>query len=279
MRNTPVISGLALAALSAAMLVAPASGQQAPQAKQSPLQAACNTAPGAPAGPAPVASVPRGTAANIAAALQNKARPAGDICQDSLRKPADMLAFAGVGPNTTVAEWIPGGGYFTRIFSKAVSAGGHLYVLAATTNANLQGIAADANYGGKVTIVAGTLTSIKPPVPVDVVWTSRNYHDLPVATRTALNKSSFDMLKPGGIYIVLDHSALVGSGDYAVAQRPSLHRIDENFVKLEVMQSGFKYVGESNVLRNADDNRTGGVMDSSIRGDTDQFVLKFQKPR
>jgi len=59
----------------------------------------------------------------------------------------------------------------------------------------------------------------------------------------------------------------------------ALHRIDENLVKLEVIKTGFKLVGESDILRNPNDSRLTKVFDSAIRGDTDQFVLKFQKPK
>jgi len=217
--------------------------------------------------------------AYVTDALANKARPKADTDQDALRKPAEMLAFAGIKPGSTVAEWIPGAGYFTRIFGKAVGSAGHLYTFAQTATPVLTAIQGGPSYGGRVQIIAGDLTAAKAPTPVDVVWTSRNYHDLSADVRGKLNKASFDMLKPGGVYIVLDHSAVVGTGDFAMAPGQGLHRIDENLVKLEVMRAGFKLDGESNTLRNDKDTRTNRVFDSSIRGDTDQFILKFRKPR
>jgi predicted methyltransferase len=235
---------------------------------------------------ATTASVPRGTPKNIADAITAPTRPAADICQDEFRKPAEMLKFAGVGPNSVVAEYIPGAGYFTRIFGKAVSGpNGKLYVLSQTApNAAVNGLATDPAYGGKVNIIVNAnLPAAKPPVPVDVVWTSRNYHDIPTANRAALNKAVFDMLKPGGTYIVLDHSAVPGTGDFAMNQpggaQANLHRIDEMLVRLEVLKAGFKLAGESDVLRNPADTKTSRVFEGSVRGETDQFVLKFQKPR
>ncbi|MEI7932843.1 MAG: methyltransferase, partial [Alphaproteobacteria bacterium] len=231
------------------------------------------------------ASVPKGTAKNIADAITNPARPAADVCQDEFRKPAEMLKFANVTPDTVIAEYIPGAGYFTRIFGKAASGKGHNYVLAqAAPNAAVNALQTDAAYGGKITVmVNANLPSIRPPVPVDLVWTSRNYHDLAGPIREALNKAAFEMLKPGGTYIILDHSAVVGTGDYAMNQiggaQAALHRIDENLVKLEVLKAGFKLVGEDNSLRNPKDTRTTRVFDGTVRGETDQFILKFEKPK
>jgi predicted methyltransferase len=74
---------------------------------------------------------------------------------------------------------------------------------------------------------------------------------------------------------VLDHSAENGSG---IRDTDTLHRIDEAVVKKEVEAAGFKFVGESNVLRNKNDARTLKVFDKEIRGHTDQFILKFRKP-
>jgi len=218
-------------------------------------------------------------------AVAESGRPKADTDRDVHRKPAEMLVYAGIKPGSTVAELIPGGGYFTRVFAKAVGPKGHVYALLSPGRAGapppaVRAIAADARYGGAITVIEGDLTKAATPKPVDVVWTSQNYHDIPAANRAGINTAAFNMLKPGGVYIVLDHSAIVGTGDFAMATpATALHRIDENLVKLEVLKAGFKYAGESDSLRNASDTRLTRVFDSSIRGDTDQFVLKFQKPK
>jgi len=220
--------------------------------------------------------------ANTKAALADAARPQADKDRDAVREPAEMLEYAGIKRGSIVAELIPGGGYFTRIFSKAVGPTGHVY---AFNNAPAAGrpapaiaaIAADANYKDNVTAVLGPLPEMKAPKPVDVVWTSQNYHDLPVAARGPINDAAFKMLKPGGTYIVLDHAAIVGTGTYAA--ETGKHRIDENQVKLEVLKAGFKLVGENQILRNPADARTSTVFEKALGRDTDQFILKFQKPR
>ena len=116
--------------------------------------------------------------------------------------------------------------------------------------------------------------------PVDLVWTVQNYHDVPnggggEVALAAFNNAVFKALKPGGIYIVVDHVAPAGSG---LADTNTLHRIDPAIVKKQVLAAGFQWVGESKVLANPKDDHTLKVFDPKIRGFTDQFVYKFRKP-
>ena len=211
----------------------------------------------------------------IAAAVADPGRPALDRYRDDRRKPAETVAFAGVRPGMTIAELIPGNGYYTRILSKAVGPTGRIYTLPFTEpRASFsRALAADAAYGN-ITLVAGSPMSLGLPQPVDMVWTSQNYHDVRQG-RAALNKAVFDALKPGGIYFVIDHSAVAGAGDEALL---SLHRIDEAVVKREVLAAGFVLEAESPLLRNLADDRTKMVFERDVNRHTDQFVLKFRKP-
>jgi predicted methyltransferase len=226
--------------------------------------------------------------ANIAAAVADSGRPDADKQRDANRKPAETLAFAGVKPGAQIAELIPGGGYFTRLFSKAVGGSGHVYAVVPAPlpdapadvpdfAARVKAIAADPNYAN-VSVVVEPFSQLGVPAPVDLVWTSDNYHDMhnfPGLDVGVLNKMVFDDLKPGGIYLILDHSAAAGSG---TRDTKTLHRIDPEAVKAEVLAAGFVFVGSSDLLRQSDDPRTAKVFDPVIRGKTDQFVLKFRKP-
>ena len=225
---------------------------------------------------------------NITAAVADSSRPDADKQRDANRKPADTLVFLGVKPGEKIGEIIPGGGYFTRIFSKAVGPKGHVFALVPERPANapadmpdlaarVKAIAADANYSN-VSVVVAPLATLAAPEPVDLVFTSQNYHDLhnfPVDV-VAFNKVIFDSLKPGGLYVVLDHSAEAGSG---VRDTKTLHRIDADVVKKEVTAAGFEFVGSGDFLANSSDPRTAVVFDPAIRGKTDQFILKFRKPK
>jgi predicted methyltransferase len=226
--------------------------------------------------------------ANIAAAVADTTRPDADKVRDANRKPAETLAFTGVRPGALVAELLPGGGYFTRLFSKAVGSSGHVYALVPAPLADapadlpdfaarVRAIAADPNYAN-VSVVVEPFSQLGVPAPVDLVWTSQNYHDLhnlPGLDVGVFNKMVFDDLKPGGIYLILDHSAEEGSGPRDTA---TLHRIDPETVKKEVLGAGFVFVGSSDLLRRPGDNRAAKVFDPAVRGNTDQFILKFRKP-
>jgi predicted methyltransferase len=230
------------------------------------------------------ASIP----ANITAAVADSNRPDTDKQRDANRKPAETLAFLGVKPGEKIAELIPGGGYFTRLFSKAVGPKGHVYALVPERPANapadmpdlaarVKAIAADPAYSN-VTVVVAPLATLAPPDPVDLLYTSQNYHDLhnfPVDV-VGFNKIVFNAVKPGGLYVVLDHSAEAGSG---LRDTNTLHRIDVDVVKKEATAAGFEFVGSSDILANASDSRTAKVFDPAIRGKTDQFILKFRKPK
>ena len=223
--------------------------------------------------------------------IDNSKRPAADIARDAARKPAEMVRFARIAPGQTVVDMIPGGGYFTRVFAQAVGPKGRVIAfvpesLVARFPKALDGIkalAAEPAYAN-VTVTAGNLSTIAAAGTVDRAWTSQNYHDLHnmkdnegiSLDLVSFNKAVFAALKPGGLYIVLDHSAAKGSG---LRDTQTLHRIDAAAVKAEVIAAGFKFDGESTVLANPADSRTLKVTDPSIRGHTDQFVLRFVKPR
>ena len=215
-------------------------------------------------------SVPR----NITAAIADAARPALDKFRDDRRKPADTLNFAGIKEGMKVAELIPGNGYYSRILAKAVGSSGKLYTVPFTEpRAPLSAALAKDPAYGNIQLVAGTPASLALPEPVDLVWTTQNYHDVR-RFAPALNKAIFAALKPGGIYFIVDHAAKEGARDETVA----LHRIDEAVVKQEVLNAGFVLDGEGSFLRNPSDDRSQQVMERNLNRATDQFVLRFRKP-
>ena len=241
-------------------------------------------------------ATPKVSAADAAAAaIADSRRPANDTARDANRKPAESLAFAGVKPGDKVGELLPGGGYFTRLFAVTVGDKGHLYAFVnpppppssapAAPDApkpvpiGQRPIDAVAAQYPNVTVETQDFTKLSAPAKLDLVWTSQNYHDMHLKRLNvdvaAVNKAIFNLLKPGGYYIVLDHAAADGSG---LSAPDTLHRIDPAVVKAEVEAAGFKYVGESTILRNPADDHSKIVFDPSVRGKTDQFIYKFQKP-
>lgn len=223
----------------------------------------------------------------IAAAVANEARPAEDRERDALRKPAETLEWAGVKPGMQIMDLVPGGGYFTRILSRAVGAGGHVYAMQPTEAVTafpqyremIEKMAAEPGYDN-VSVLFQPVAGFDAGQPLDMVFTALNYHDFHAdfmgdADGPQVNAAVFAALKPGGLYIITDHHAAAGTG---LAEVNRLHRIDIEQVKREVLAAGFELVGESDLLAHPDDPRTAMVFNPAIRGRTDQFMLKFRKP-
>jgi predicted methyltransferase len=218
------------------------------------------------------------TAPYIVAAIADTHRPTADRDRDAARHPADILAFASVAPGQKIGELLPGEGYFTRLFSDAVGARGRVYPISRTAHDQYEHtvLVGTAN----VTNVVAPYTSFTLPEPADLIFTAQNYHDFKITQygmgdTMALNRAAFAALRPGGWYVIVDHSATAGS---VMDQVHPLHRIDQDVVRREVESVGFVYDGETQILRNPADPRTASVFDPSIRGHTDQFVMRFRKP-
>ena len=216
----------------------------------------------------------------VAKAVADPGR-AQDAKNDERRKAAELVAFSGAKPGNRVLELIPGGGYFTRVFSKVVGPQGRVYaVWPKEYDESTDKVKAVAAEYGNVDLLSQPAAQLTAPQPVDVVFTSQNYHDYPdkfmgPTDPKLLNAAVFAALKPGGLYVIVDHSAEAGSG---LRDTDTLHRIDEAIVKQQVLAAGFEYAGETDVLRNKADDRKKNVFDPAIRGQTDQFAYKFRKP-
>jgi predicted methyltransferase len=219
--------------------------------------------------------------ASVAAILADPGRLAEDRARDAARRPAEVLAFAGVREGEKVGEYTPGGGYLTRLLSPAVGAEGRVYAyppdeivrLLPKHLADAQANAAAAPLRN-VVVATGPTAGFRAPEPLDLVFTAQNYHDLhtryaPPGAAAAFNAAVFAALRPGGRYVVVDHRG--GEPD-------RLHRVDPAQVRREVEAAGFVLEAESTALANPKDPRTASVFDPSIRGTTDQFMLRFRKP-
>jgi predicted methyltransferase len=225
----------------------------------------------------------------ILSAVADTHRPSEQTKLDPQRKPAQLIAFAGIKPGDRVADFMPGNGYFTRILSKVVGSTGVVVAFIPTEEikncppaevAGSRAIQHDSVYRN-VAHLSGPVNQFSTPQPLDVLWTAQNYHDLHdafmgPANIALLNKAFFRSLKPGGALIIIDHAAEPGSG---LRDTETLHRIDPASVRDEIEAAGFVFEAEIDDLRNLDDDHSRSVFDPSIRGKTDQFVYKFRKPK
>lgn len=212
-------------------------------------------------------------------ALSQSAPPA----LDPAWKVPEVVAFIGLKKGDHVADIV--GGRLTASLADAVGPTGKVY---AVETAEVVKVHPDALTEMKdlATRSPNVVVSDDPvgsPLPsaLDAVVIRQNYHDLydkfmGPADVPAFNKSVFAALKPGGVFVIQDHAAAAGSGIDATA---TLHRIDPERVKADVLAAGFKLDATSSILANDSDDHSKKVFDPSVRGHTDQFLFRFKKPK
>jgi predicted methyltransferase len=214
------------------------------------------------------------TAPDYQVLVESTDRSDADRANDVRRKPVQFLAFMDVRPGMTVADISAGGGYSTELLARAVGSSGRVYAhnLKPRLDERLKKPAMK-----NVVEVVGPFENPLPPEArnLDLVTFNFNYHDTTYmgVNRAQMNSAIFAALKPGGHYIVADHSAQSGTG---VSVGKSLHRIEEIALEREVEAAGFKLVAEGGFLRNPGDPRTAPVVNPAQPND--EFVLKFVKP-
>jgi predicted methyltransferase len=202
---------------------------------------------------------------------------------DPAWKVPEVIAFIGLKPGDKVADIV--GGRLTASLAKAVGDSGKVYAVETaevvkdhpTIMDRMKALAAQSPN----VVVSADPVAAPLPSGLDAVLIRQNYHDLydkfmGPADVPAFNKAVFAALKPGGVYVVLDHVAATGSG---IGATETLHRIDPARVKADVLAAGFKLDAESSILANKDDDHTKNVFDPSVRGHTDQFLYRFKKPK
>jgi predicted methyltransferase len=221
---------------------------------------------------------------SIVAAVADPSRPTADSSTDANRKPAETLAFAGVKPGMVVGEFYPGGGYFTRMLSDVVGPTGHVYAI---ENSVWRGsvkadraLIADGKMAN-VSIDAAAFGTVRFPKALDIAWVTQNYHDLKIAQygvvdTAAFNRGVFASLKPGGVFMILDHEAPPGTDVAAITK---LHRIEKAQVIREVTAAGFRLQAEGTFLHRDSDDHSLPIFDKKVQGQTDQYALRFVKPR
>jgi predicted methyltransferase len=215
--------------------------------------------------------------------VHDRDRSDADRVIDQRRQPEKMLAFYDVLPGMRVLDLGAGGGYNTELLARVVGPTGVVY-------------AQNSRYVLEKLVRGRFDERLKKPVMARVIHLVRDFDD-PVtkevrnldlvtfnfvyhdtvwlgADRAKMNRAVFNALKPGGLYIVADHSARPGTG---VSETKTLHRIEESVVRAEVQAAGFRLVEEADFLRNPEDPRDTSVFKPKIPND--EFLLKFIKPR
>jgi len=224
-----------------------------------------------------------------AAAMENPSRPAADRERDAGRRPAEILEFFGIESGATVLDMFSGGGYYTEMLAHVVGDNGHVVshmnqAMLTFSGDEFEMRHADNRLPNVEILMAENNELDLEADQFDAVIMTLNYHDLywesekynwaKIEVENFLAEL-FEGMKPGATLGIVDH--------YAVAGAPSetgstLHRIDSGIVVSQVEAAGFVLDGESDLLRNMDDDRSKSVFDPEIRGKTDRFVMRFKKP-
>lgn len=246
--------------------------------------------PEAPAAGSPAAADPaedpRSRAAAIVAAAD---RSADDREQDLQRRPEELLAFLDLRPGMKVAELMVGFGYTTELLARAVAPGG---VVFGQNNRFVLERFAEGPWSERLTRPAmkGVVRvdrELDAPLPpeardLDLVVMVLFYHDTVWMNvdRPAMNRAIFDALRPGGAYVIIDHSGRPGTG---TSESQTLHRIEESLVVREVEAAGFRLDRSADFLRHPEDPRDWNAApraaaDKGLRGESDRFVLRFVRP-
>ena len=224
------------------------------------------------------------------AALTHAGRPAADSARDSIDHPADMLRLAGIKPGMTVADVLAGDGYYSELLSYVVGPKGHVHLINNLAFDNWsQPALKDRVAGGRLTNVTQQTVDLDDmklaPASLDALLLVKVYHDMywvdanpkspwpKVDVNAVLNQLS-KALKPGGVLLLIDHSAKAGHGKSDAGE---LHRIEEAFAVQDFTAHGFKVIAKSDLLRRPDDSRDLISYKGPAVGKTDRFVLVFRK--
>ncbi len=220
----------------------------------------------------------------LAKALANPSRPQTDRDRDAERKPAQLMNFLGIERGMTAVDIIAANGYLTEVLSITVGPKGKVYLQNPAMMLQMRdgalGKAVEERLAGKrlpnVVRVDGDVSSL-PPGSADAAITAMNFHDLynmgGAPAGQALMKDVYTVLKPGGVFGVIDH---VGNDG---ADNKELHRIPKHVAIEAAKAAGFVVEAESDLYANPADDHTKQVRDPSVRGKTDQFLLRLRKPK
>ncbi|MGB5688486.1 MAG: hypothetical protein WBM45_04375, partial [Woeseiaceae bacterium] len=222
-------------------------------------------------------------------AVANPARPEADRARDERRKPAEVLEFLGIAPGMTVLDTFSGGGYYTEILSYTVGNSGR--IIAQSNKAYLQFVGEEFEnryLGGRLgnvqVLMAENNELELEPDSLDAIMLVLSFHDLyyaapedgwPAIDVPAFLAELHSGLRTGGFVGIIDHYAADGAPSETGS---TTHRIDPAIVIATMTEAGFVLDGQSDILRNPDDDYEKTVFDPELRGKTDRFVMRFRKP-
>ncbi|MCF6262030.1 MAG: hypothetical protein L3J24_00330 [Xanthomonadales bacterium] len=225
--------------------------------------------------------------AKLEKAMKSAARTEAEIKRDRNRKPVATLKFFGFRDDMTVVELVPGGGWYTKLLAPVLADKGKLFVALGAGRLE-DGLLKEKGFE-KVVVTAKEATMGRKPGAAryhlnvndlgvdgaDMVLTFRNYHNFDAPGRAVMNQVSFDALKPGGVYALVDHTRRHMQGDNDENGR----RFDAVLAIKEIQAAGFVFEDYSKLHYRLDDELRYEVGRKTVTGNTDRWTLKFRKPK
>lgn len=221
-------------------------------------------------------------------AVAHPGRSAADQKRDAIDHPAQVLRLSGIRPGMQVADFLAADGYYSELLSYIVGPKGHVYLL------NNAAFDEWSENQWQSRLVGNRLPNVEhrtidvhylgfPAHSLDAILVVKVYHDLywqtdkgpwPKIDPDAVLTEIARVMKPGGILLLIDHSARPGTGS---ADAGTIHRIDETYARQDFEKHGFTFLRSSEVLRRPDDPRTLITYKGEMVGKTDRFVMVFRR--
>jgi predicted methyltransferase len=227
----------------------------------------------------------KGVSDAIRKAVENPARRPEDRARDGYRKPAELMALAGVKPGSKVIEFgtfgelDKFGQYYTTMLADVVGPKGMVYMY--------DSLDVDEQFGRNSKAFAAAHPNVKYeavdynkitiPKGIDIVWSVLNYHEMLMRgiDMTPFHDKLFKAMKVGAVYLIVDHAGVIGAD---LKDTLPLHRVDPSVIRSGVQAAGFELVLESRMLERTDDDHKWKVYTDGKADQTDQTVYMFRKP-
>lgn len=221
----------------------------------------------------------------VNAALSSEIRTTAEKARDRNRKPLETLNFFQLKDDMRVLELVPGGGWYTKLLAPVLKENGEYYAAVWTDNLK-KGLLSQKGFEHVKTVDGinpsrsgvGRLNTIDPfslgLTNLDLVVTFRNMHNFDVAGRNAINQATYDALKSGGLYGVIDHTRR----HMQPMTNEVWRRADPIMITKELLDIGFELVAYSDLHYRPDDELRYEVGRKSVTGNTDRFTMLFRKP-
>ncbi|GAB4541262.1 MAG: class I SAM-dependent methyltransferase [Parvularculaceae bacterium] len=227
--------------------------------------------------------------AAIEAAVANEMRTPENAARDADRKPAEVIAFFEIEPGETVLDLFSGGGYYTEILSGVVGPEGVVYAHQTANERfeqNREALEAQFAPFGNIVLLptaAGEPFALEDGSVDTVIFVNILHHfhydettpDERPERATALYSEVMRVLKPGGVFGVVEHEAVPGASRQQTAE---WHRITRDQAVADITGAGFILEAEADIHRNPDDDMANAWFDAGLRGKTNRIVHRYVKP-